>query len=294
MKRIEYGNIEKITKDYLEFFSMNLPEMQRKWHDLRDSGDTFSAFPENVEDILIAKFEDLAVMYNRYRETKENANYKTKLETIFDYRGKYQSRIADFFIKHANEIGITTCYYCDTAYINVYSNNGKDAAHFDLDHFFSQTNCPILALSVFNLIPSCPVCNERLKHNKDCLCISPSSPNYSFEKEVTFKVLPKEVYKTPDFTDNPDSFIVCFDTCSEQYKKEIDLFRLNQRYQFHKCEALQLLSLQQKYTDANIGMIGRLLRRSDASIKEDIFKKEYIVSNRRAFSKLYKDILDLK
>lgn len=293
MKRIEYGNVERIAKDYLDFFSKDLSEMQRKWHDFRDSDNTFSNFPENVKDILIAKFEDLAVMYKRYCVIKEKTNKKTKLEKIFDYSGKYQSRIADFFRKHANEIGITTCYYCDTAYINVYNSNGKDASHFDLDHFFSQTNCPILALSVFNLIPSCPVCNERLKRDKDTLIVSPSSLNYSFEKDVTFKVMPTEVYRTPEFTDNPDSFIVCFDTNSEHYKKEIGLFRLNERYQFHKCEALQLLSLLQKYTDSNISMISRLFRRSEASIKEDIFKKEYVISNRRALSKLYKDILEV-
>lgn len=51
------------------------------------------------------------------------------------------------------------------AYINVYTETGKGVAkrQFDIDHFLPKGKCPPVALSLFNFVPSCPVCNERIK-----------------------------------------------------------------------------------------------------------------------------------
>lgn len=37
----------------------------------------------------------------------------------------------------------------------------------DIDHFYSETDYPYLKLSLYNLIPSCNICNSRLKRQHD-------------------------------------------------------------------------------------------------------------------------------
>lgn len=43
------------------------------------------------------------------------------------------------------------------------------------------------------------------------------------------------------------------------YEKEIDLFFLRDRYNFHKCEALRLEDLKRQYTPAKIKEMARII-----------------------------------
>ena len=64
--------------------------------------------------------------------------------------------------------------------------------HFDLDHFLPKSKCPIVGLSFKNFVPSCSVCNEKLKRDDmlgnlnrdDLLRLSPTSDLYDFDENV--------------------------------------------------------------------------------------------------------------
>lgn len=58
---------------------------------------------------------------------------------------------------------IEVCPYCQRNYISSYDE--KTTA--DLDHFYPKSLYPFLALSLYNFIPSCQICNSRFKGNKD-------------------------------------------------------------------------------------------------------------------------------
>ncbi len=69
----------------------------------------------------------------------------------------------------ANKLDIFTCPYCNENFI--YYFNYKEGAStirrtFDWDHIYSQTNYPFLAVSFFNLVPCCKLCNQ-LKLDKN-------------------------------------------------------------------------------------------------------------------------------
>ena len=299
MKKIEYRNKELLCDEYLQIFSEYLSKMQKEWESIREKIDGFYLFPEKIEDILIARFEDLANMYSDYISMEisyENINNITK---IFKYKGYWQTKISEFYRFHSEEMGINTCCYCETAYINIYKKGNGKKSHFDLDHFFPKANCPILSLSFYNLVPSCPICNERLKKNdilgddsKEWLLLSPTSDNYAFDDAVKIHVLPKQrTYNCMRYQDNPEKFFIHFDTSMENYEKEIEMFHLNERYDFHICEALRLLDLLQNYPDTYIHTISTIINRSEESIKEDIFHQDFILHNDRVFAKLYRDLL---
>ena len=92
-----------------------------------------------------------------------------------------------------------------------------------------------------------------------------------------------------------------FKCTDADYQKTIDLFRLRERYNYHKVEALRLLDLKERYSDANIRSISRLLQNrtqsvtalqyTEQQIYEDIFGEDFSEKHHRCLGKLRKDIL---
>lgn len=60
-------------------------------------------------------------------------------------------------------LGVRTCPYCNRNYITRYGVKGSKSTA-DLDHFYQKEQYPLFALSLFNFVPSCPVCNSRMKN----------------------------------------------------------------------------------------------------------------------------------
>ncbi|MDH0647340.1 hypothetical protein N5D48_17930 [Pseudomonas sp. GD03858] len=62
--------------------------------------------------------------------------------------------------------GLTICPYCAIERIEGYA---RINVRPDLDHFYPRTRFPFLGVSLFNLIPSCGTCNQKLKRNHPML-----------------------------------------------------------------------------------------------------------------------------
>ena len=179
--------------------------------------------------------------------------------------------------------------------------------HFDLDHELDKGSCPLLALSLYNLVPSRPVCNEKLKHSdtigdkankNELIKLSPTSDRYDFDGNVTFSITPKRA-STYGFVKNMKKYSIDITCHDSSFKKSVDLFRLKQRYNYHKIFALRLLDLKERYSAGSISMISNLLRGmadkpdryTEQQIYEDIFGEEYSRVGHRCFDKLRRDIL---
>ena len=64
-------------------------------------------------------------------------------------------------------MGIQVCPYCQRNYISSFEENNDKRTTADLDHFYPKSFYPFLALSLYNFIPSCQICNSRFKGSKD-------------------------------------------------------------------------------------------------------------------------------
>lgn len=62
---------------------------------------------------------------------------------------------------------IEVCPYCQRNYISSFEENDDKRTTADLDHFYPKSLYPFLALSLYNFIPSCQICNSRFKGTKD-------------------------------------------------------------------------------------------------------------------------------
>lgn len=126
--------------------------------------------------------------------------------TILNYSGPFNIDTQNFFIKNydsfrnskafesiINIMNLQVCPYCNRNFIESYVNTDNKRRKFyfkgDLDHHYSKSNFPILALSFYNLIPCCKVCN----HEKSSTSQHTFYPYYDYEDEYCFNI---ELYKT--------------------------------------------------------------------------------------------------
>lgn len=307
MNRVEYKNIDSLRNKYQTLFDCY--KLQIKWTKLRSqivvSGGDSSLYPEKISNLFVSDFVDLAKIYYNYKNIVGHLSTRTKkgVEKLFNYTGSRASKIAGFFKNNSDLIQISTCCYCDMSYINTYtSNDGKKRSHFDIDHVIPKSICPITALSLFNFVPCCPVCNQRLKRDsfladnvEEAMLLSPTNPNYNFDKEVHFRIIPNETYYSFNYREHIDKFRVELQTESSIYEKTIKQLHLEERYSFHKCEALNLMDLMQRYPLSHIKKIAQVLNEhgvcySVSQIEEDIFGHSLIAENHRTFYKLHNDI----
>lgn len=127
--------------------------------------------------------------FNNLKLTNETEfeNLIVNIKNIkFYFRDKY---ITLLFKKIRDQLGaklqkeneIFLCPYCQRNYVNVVE---KDLLTIkpDLDHFYPKAKYPFLAATLENLVPSCQVCNSRLKKEIDFYKIKHSHPLQLSEK----------------------------------------------------------------------------------------------------------------
>lgn len=151
-------------------------------------------------------------------------------------------------------LGVRTCPYCNRNYITRYGIKGNKSTA-DLDHFYQKEQYPLFALSLFNFVPSCPVCNSRMKniHPADD-AMYPYEEGFGndvhFELKYTGTDISSEkiLHIWQAFSNiNYDDFEIkiVIDPCTDSdHKKRIEnseaLFHINEVYEDHKKDALEV------------------------------------------------------
>lgn len=188
-----------------------------------------------------------------------------------------------------------------------------------MDHFLPKAECPLLALSLKNFVPSCQTCNSRIKSRTGLLKfyrienfsedkqiyilnrLSPTSDLYQFKDKTFFYIVFKRGYLNSfSYIDNLDFYSIKLAT-DRIYKFEKNAFLYEQRYNSIPVlsKALSLLDLKRKYPLSKINEIKNVLNQSGKfktsvqEIEEIIFRKNYDDKNHSNLSKLKNDILDV-
>lgn len=334
MIKMDYGDkkhLDFLKEEYPRIFP-DLSKRQTKWASLRKRlvrkdirFDTL--LPKKYKEMLVLDFETLADIYEVYNglEMSKTDPVHVDCKSLFSYdecddsKGvkwkKLQPNIAGFFMDSKNGLEIHSCHYCDMAYVNPFnlSTGYRRKAQFDLDHVLDKGRCPLVALSLFNLVPSCQMCNgSRIKGQRQIYAdarlrkkLSPTNPNYDFEGKVNIELLNKKgECSTIGFEKRMDDYVLFFNThLDPDYDEEVKAFYLTERYNYHKCEALRLLDLKERYTDARIVELARMILQSPKAkvtshgmkyitqLKHDIFSTNFNHKYHRCFGKLHDDML---
>lgn len=143
-----------------------------------------------------------------------------------------------------DKLNIRTCPYCNRTYtFVVYDSNGKTRPEYD--HFYDKSTHPLLALSFYNLVPSCHICNH-IKLTK------PIGVNPFFEGfRCKFKVTTDEgvlIDDTQKFSKEED-VIIQFDSPTDAEQQNISNLALDKLYQGHEDYVKEIFEKAQAYNE---------------------------------------------
>lgn len=322
-KQIEVIEKNKILYDELFQRGKGILSSQEKIKDPKNAKEIKSKFRRELEKVSL--LEDLnllieetvhkkqKIIHKRLRDklevlSKEKqialySNELSELEKIFKY-DKMETVRHEVMVAY----NIKVCPYCQRNYITSYIDGDREKTTADLDHFFPKSIYPYLALSLYNFVPSCQICNSRMKLAKEAISIV-----YPFEE--SFDELGAK-FKIKDNKDL-DFFLKSSETefeieislgnvKPEAVKNSIDLFRLDKLYKVaHNNYIQDMLKNIQKEPSNRIKLLNNdlkeLMEEFSAEEKKELKKidKDIVLApyrfkyeNGEPLGKLTKDILE--
>jgi len=212
----------------------------------------------NLKELLIGEPTILLKHIRKLKKIVRNNDLNINrinlnLSFIFNYKSFRKGKIAKWLIE---ELNINTCPYCNRQYIFAIKENDKTKLFCDLDHYFKQSDYPVLSLSFYNLIPSCTSCNSRTKHTKVFSLKTHIHPYLdSFNDILVFST---DIKDSKIFFDDVDNFDIKLvknkftKPCDLNYhraKKTAEDFNLEELYNKHKDIVLELIQKNIIYDD---------------------------------------------
>lgn len=268
---------------------------------------------DNLKALILCSPENAIDAENGFKNyiNVDDAGYKLILpiiNKIIDY-----SLFDNFAYDISSELGYNTCPYCNRIYIHtVIDKNKKEIIRPTFDHFFSQTDHPLLALSFYNLVPSCYYCNSNLKGKKEMTLNTHLHPYLEgFENDIRFHIQIQDINPDKSHPDNYHLFLktelddshpkfhkTFFQRYSKpkEYKGNINLFKLNEIYNAHKDTVGELIvkcdSLSMGYADSLTGFFP-LLKTNKAEFYRFYFGNYFNEKDfhKRPLAKMSKDII---
>ncbi len=260
-----------------------------------------NCFNENwdLEKLILAKPKELEELLKIYKwKCCNNFKFFGTLYDYFNQKDKFKFDKKDYnayeLIKSLN---INICPYCNRNGIHNLKKSKKRTS--ELDHFHPQSKYPFLAISFYNLIPSCKVCN-KIKLDKDNKkYINPYDDRFDFNKNMkfTFKI------KDSSFIFSENGFELKYKfakNVSPDEKRRIvnnrKDFELKDLYSNHKDIVLELIQKREIYPDSYIDDLFHQYEGTLFKNREDVLRHitggfiEDKDINKRPLSKLIKDI----
>lgn len=228
-----------------------------------------------IERIIISEPKDLIKINNDFKlfvdEIFGNDTYKLFETPKKDSSKKLPIKIVKFFenlsaifnydilgLEKAytsytltRNLGIRTCVYCNISYILTQTKYGttgeRDGGRImnpQLDHYFPQSKYPLLQVSFFNLIPSCDICNSRVKRDFEFNFEKHTHPYQSVKPDFKFSYRPRFVSEGEG---SHVFFIAENDECKKA-KLTAEAMLTDRIYEAHQYEIEDLIKLKKAYS----------------------------------------------
>lgn len=209
-----------------------------------------------------------------------------QLNRIFNYK-KFSSKDNPGYSAYdlAHKLDICTCTYCNRMYTKTVVNPHK-ITRPEFDHWFAKSIYPMLAISFFNLIPSCNTCNSTVKG----------------ASEMRLKTHLHPYLDRPDFSFsyyNKTYGTYGFDIKAAPHTKShrtVQAFKLKEIYEMHEDEIIDLTKIKAIYSESYLSILA--VQFKGLSISEDeIYRLAFGTYNdeklfdRRPLSRMKRDIL---
>jgi hypothetical protein len=309
---VEYQ--EKIWKEFEK--QLNTSDIKDQFLNTIDENNIKKIFIQSPEDLQIShnlimptlgSWKTITEYDNYFVLRKKKKKNQTEKETIEKYKQEIKqierlfnykeiiSKKKPFSYWLAEELKCNTCTYCNRNYTFTISkdkstgrtNNDTRITRPQFDHWFSKSKHPILALSIYNLIPSCSICNSGIKGSKEFSLKDhfhpyiPNNDTFNFSYDLNSTNQPTVKIRT-------DSKIL---------KDTFTLMKLEELYKAHDdFELKDLFDLARKYgknyTKTLFGQTFKDLNLDEKEIYRLVFGADLDNHQKRLMSKFKHDIIE--
>ena len=294
MIKINLENEEEILKNHVEKVQQYI-----NYEALQNREKSF--IKQNIEYILKAKPEEFEDVIFKIKQNNIDNNRLKKAFVGGKNNGgsigysKFSAKGTTTYNAYdlAQKLKVNVCSYCNRNYTFTIRNKSSKSTRPDFDHFYDKGTHPILALSFYNLIPSCILCNSRLKSTAKFSINTHLHPyKDSFNDYAKFKL---KIINSMFFYDEKafELKLVTTDIKAEKIKED---FAWEVLYQEHKDIVLELIQKREIYPDSYIDDLFHQYEGTLFKNREDVLRHitgGYIEDkdiNKRPLSKLIKDI----
>lgn len=266
-----------------------------------------------IEKILTGKPDELLDLWNseflKFKNSKiiikKHVNKKTTyprvslISLIFNYTSfrniKDKKKYSGFL--HAKKLGVECCPYCNRNYTTTHATFKDKKVFPEFDHFYHKSDYPLLAVSFYNLIPSCNVCNTHFKGSKDSISENLFHPYTVLKPNAfNFKFVPDDVESLYGKKDNFKlEFKINDLTNKTSLQNSFDFFGIKEIYEMcHSDLIKEIINKKLTYSNSYLEIIRNTYGISFEESYRILFETYYEddMHHVRPFSKLKKDIFD--
>lgn len=277
-----------LKKDKKELFNISLVQLNNL---IRKK---LKGFDKNIslEKLLLFDYKSIKELCEYI---DKNAYITTLKKNEKEYFYTLYSRLKN--VKFISDLDMNVCPYCNRNYILNFTKNNSKEATAQLDHFFDKKTYPYLAVSMYNLVPSCSTCNQR-KSTKQENIFYPYEESFNQNAKFVYDgIKPNLKNQKLDFFDEK-RINLKIEAIDENSKVEnhIKVFNIENLYENHKDIVKELLQKRVIYSDSYIEELFSLYGGNVFSSREELLRLitcGYVSDediNKRPLSKLIKDI----
>lgn len=246
----------------------------------------------NLKKVLIGTPDILDSLKNMFT----SKGLKKSLNKLINYdswiKTDDKSTYRQYNAYHLSEkLDIPTCVYCNRIYTKtVISSSRNKVTRPTFDHWFPKSKYPLLALSFYNLIPSCSVCNSGVKGSTTFSLSTHFHPYYenlNEEFNYTFS------YDHKDY--NKFSFKIL--SVNKFSADSVAAFELEEIFKAHEDEIEDLRKIKDAYSEDYIDMLESNILGGMILDRDEVYRLAFGVHfqeakfDRRPLSKMKKDVL---
>lgn len=262
--------------------------VEKHYDNLKSKIKKFPDCDYTIKEVITSKPQKLHEIALAYRDNEDFDFMKVLYKNFTTKKNEYSA------YDLAKSLNIKSCPYCNRNYTFVATKSKKKILRPDIDHFYDKDTYPILALSFYNLIPSCSECNRTIKRVKQFSIMEHIHPYMdSVNKYAKFKL---RVEKS-NFYHDESGFKIEFKSENTKAQKNIDDLKLQDIYnEGYKDTVLELIQKSQIYNESYVDELYQNYEGTLFKNREDLLRLVtcgYVSDDdlhKRPLSKLIKDI----
>lgn len=240
-----------------------------------------------AEEILGALPQQLVQLHASFEFDNFQKNAIKKLFNYSDWFCKKDDRRYNAY-DLASKLDVNTCVYCNRNYTSTVAGIIRP----QFDHYFAKDRYPLLALSFYNLIPSCSICNSQIKGKRELSLIEHLHPyldNHIKDFRFSYSYNSKEKHGI--------SINIKHSTENSKAKNTFEFFKTEKIYNAHIDELKELIKIRETFSDKYLEILSSQILVGTEIGRSELYQLAFGVHAEedkvclRPFSKFKKDIL---